>query len=303
MKNKLFQANIAIILTVLFWGTSSSFIKIALEDFPPFTLALARFLIASFLLSLLYFSKKTNRVLPSREDNKKLMLSGFVGITLYFVLENYGIKLTSATNAALILGCIPVFSIIADSIVYKIKTALIKYVGCLLSTLGVVLVVLGGVSESSISDIRGDVLILLAGIVWVIYSVLQKPIEGKFSSFALSTYQAIYGTIFLIPFALSEIAHWTKPSAVGLGSMLYLAITCSALAVFLYLFALKNLGITATNIYINLLPIVGSITAYFLLGDRLTTLQYFGGAVIVVGIIVVNIKVNKRFLLKDTLPK
>jgi drug/metabolite transporter (DMT)-like permease len=290
-------ATLSICATIFFWGTSSSSIKTALRDFPPFTLAFLRFIIASSILYIIY-KKREEKTKIDRKDFYRMALCGFVGVTLYFIFENSAINLTSASNASLLLATIPVLTILFDRFVYKTKFPIINWVGTILSMIGVYFVIAGSSKLSFGSDtIIGNLLMLGASLCWVIYAVLQKPFKDKYSGLAIVTYQNIFGTIFLFPFALGEYKSWGPVSVTGILNVFYLAIFCSALGYFLYIFALNNLGITTTNVYINLLPVVGAVTAYIILKDTFNFTMILGALVIVVGIIIVNIKTKSKFLI------
>lgn len=290
MKNKKLLANIAILITVFFWGISTSSNKIAIREVPPSTLALLRFLIASIILYII--NKKLNPNLKiEKADMPRMMLCGLIGVTIYFNFENYGVSLINAANATILLASIPLFTVVLERIVFKKSIGLQKSIGILFSIVGVGFVIGNSLSiNPSAREITGTLLMIGAALSWAVYSIISKKMEGKYPTIFLSTYQNIYGALFLIPFSLIEYKKWQPISMFTWWHIIYLALICSALAYFLYLFALKNLGATSTNIYINLLPFVGIIAAYIMLGEKLYPLQILGGGIIVLGVGIVNIE-------------
>lgn len=286
-KTKLF-ANIAILTTIVFWGVSSSVVKIALREVPPSTLALIRFTIASIILLAI-----TKALYPSvrieKKDRKGIVLCGLVGVTIYFIFENYGLSMINAANATIILASIPLFTIVMERIINKTPIGLKKGAGVIMSMAGVILVIGNSISvNTELKEIMGSLLMLGAAICWVIYSLINKPLEGKYPIILLSAYQSLYGGLFLIPFALLERRDWEPISLVSWLSILYLALFCSALCYYLYLYALMGLGASQTNVYINLMPFIGVFAAYFILRERLYLLQLLGGLVVLAGIWTVN---------------
>lgn len=290
IKNKKVLANLSVMLTVIFWGISTSSNKIAIREVPPSTLALFRFFIASIVLFVI--NKKINPSMKmDKEDLPRMMLCGLIGVTIYFNFENYGVSLINASNAIILLASIPLFTIVLERIVFKKTIGMKKSFGIILSIIGVIFVIGNSLSiNGNPKEIIGTLLMIGAALSWAIYSIISKKIEGKYPTIFLSYYQNIYGALFLIPFSLVEYRRWQPISMYTWGHILYLALICSALCYFLYIFALKNLGPTSTNIYINLMPFVGIIAAYIMLGERLYPLQILGGIVIVLGVCIVNLE-------------
>ena len=93
--------------TALIWGLSFLSIKVAIVAIPPMTLGLLRFVIAAALLPLLALATRESLRVRSR-DLPRLASGGLIGVTLYFLCENNGVKLLSASEASLIVGVIPV---------------------------------------------------------------------------------------------------------------------------------------------------------------------------------------------------
>ncbi|MDR2922158.1 MAG: DMT family transporter, partial [Treponema sp.] len=113
------KALIAIIACVLFWGFSFISIKITVAVFPPMSLGMLRFAIA---IVFLYFIKL--KLAPNEKfcikDLPMLFAAGFTGVTLYFVCENNGVSLVSASEASIAIGSIPVLTMLTGWLGEKI---------------------------------------------------------------------------------------------------------------------------------------------------------------------------------------
>ena len=82
---------------------------------------------------------------------------------------------------------------------------------------------------------------------WVIYIFLSRNLHQRLSEIAITAYQCLFGTLFLIPLALLEMRAWV-PLTLSAGlNLAYLAVFCSALSNFLYVFALSRLGPIAVS--------------------------------------------------------
>ncbi|WP_026477525.1 DMT family transporter [Alkaliphilus transvaalensis] len=293
-KDRRVLATIAILMTIIFWGISASSNKIVLREVPPATLALIRFTIATFVLFIIN-KIKNPEIKCHKVDRLQVLLCGAVGVTLYFIFENYGLSYISAANGTILLASIPLFTIIVEAIITRTPIELKKAIGVMLSVLGVVFVIGKSISVSSNpNEILGSLLMLGAAFSWVFYSIMNKKLEGKYPTLYLSYQQNLYGAVFLFPLALLERKSWQPIGAISWVNIMYLALICSALCYYLYLYALNNLGATKTNIYINLMPLVGVIAAYIILGERLYSMQLIGGFFILLGIYVVNYLGDKK---------
>jgi len=288
INKKTITANLAVLMTIIFWGVSASSNKIALREVPPATLALIRFTIASFILGILNLCMN-KEVKVSKKDQLPMVLGGIIGVTFYFIFENYGLTLISAANATILLAAIPIVTLLVESIYYKKGTSMQMWIGSALSMAGVLLVLGNSFNvNGSYQVIIGCLLMIGAALCWVFYSMINKHFEGRYPTVYLTFFQNAWGAACLIPFALLERGSWGHISPLSWINILYLALICSALGFFLYLYGLRHLSPSQANVYINLMPFVGVLSAYLILKESLYPLQIIGGIIIICGIIVVN---------------
>jgi len=285
----------ALSTTVIFWGLSFASTKVILNSgLPPLTLAFIRFMLASVLLfPALKLLKSETKI--SKSNLIPLMLSGFLGVTVYFFFENKGIRLTTASNAALIIAAIPVFTILAEYILYRQSVKLYKIFGVLISIAGVYLLIGNpGGDNNGTQKFVGNLLMLGACLSWVAYIQFSKKLNKSFSGLSLTTFQSFFGTIFLFPLAIIEHRSWIMVGwDVGL-NIFYLGIFCSATCYFLYLYALARLDSLVVSSYINIIPVVGALGGVVLLGEKLTSVQIIGGTIVILGVIIVNLRLRNR---------
>ncbi|WP_278281315.1 DMT family transporter [Tepidibacter mesophilus] len=280
----------AIILTVTMWGLSFLSIKITLNVFGPMTLATLRFLIASIILFVVMRVKEPNTKLK-REDIKSMAMAGVVGVAMYYCFENYGIKYISSSQASLIVGTIPIFSLMADSVVLKNKLSFNNFIGVLASMIGIYFIIGGNIRLES-NELLGYALMFGAVFSWVFYNYTTKSLFEKYSQLAIVFYQIIFGTMILFPFSLFENNKWELLDKVVVYNFLYLALFCSAIAYVLYMYALENLGSTVTTLYLNFAPIVTVIGGYFIFDEVISKNQIIGSILIVLSVYIVNLKIS-----------
>ena len=136
------QSNAISILSVLgaliLWGSSFVAIKIAYTTYPPLTLAVVRFVVATVILGALTLLPQ-NRVRLQKKDILTVVVCGFTGIMLYAVLQNIAMQWTSASSATLIIASYPIITLLMESAIYKKKLSGIKIVAILIAIVGVVI--------------------------------------------------------------------------------------------------------------------------------------------------------------------
>lgn len=289
-KNNTLLPTLAILFTMIMWGMSFISIKIAVTEIPPLTMALLRFIMASVVLLILQRKIEPHAKLDPK-DLFKMLIASFFGITIYFFFENTGVQYTTASNASLIIAMVPIMSILADIILFKTKIPPTQILGVIIAIIGTYFVVTANGQLKLDSDaFKGNLLMLGAGLSWVTYIMINKSFGTKYSGLFMTTYQNTLGAILLIPFSLFEIPKWRPFSAFAFLNVLFLALFCSAAGYFLYIYAQNKLDIAASTLYLNLIPVVSVIAGFFLLHESVLPIQLFGGAIIISGILLVNLR-------------
>jgi drug/metabolite transporter (DMT)-like permease len=308
------KALAAIIACVLFWGFSFISIKVTVAVFPPMSLGMLRFAIA---LVFLFFIKR--KLAPAEKlklkDVPLLFAAGLIGVTLYFFFENNGIAFVSASEASIALGSIPVLSMIADSLVEAVaarkrkrasfnetggrenaasspRKKALQWAGCFVSITGVWLV--AGVSIAISGSVLGYLYMAGSALSWVAYSFLTRSLFDRCSRIYIVFWQSVAGFICFIPFSAAEFQNWGSANPAVLIHLAFLGICCSALGYLYYVDALEHLGVPVCAVFINLIPVVTVIAGFFILGDRLSGLQWLGAALVIAGVYLSMMESSKK---------
>jgi drug/metabolite transporter (DMT)-like permease len=277
--------------TAFIWGLSFLSIKTAVAAIPPMTLAVARFVVACSVLPLLALASRESLRIP-RKDLLPVACSGLVGITLYFLGENNGVARLPASESSLIIGTIPVLTMLAERAFAGTRLAVRSYAGAFLSLVGVALIVAR--SEGAASSPLGYVFMGVAAVSWVAYNFIVKRVSKDCGRVALTFWQSLFGLAGCVPFALAERASWKVPSFSVSLNVIYLGVLCSAAGYWLYTLTLDRVGPGRAAAYINLIPVISVVAAYALLGERLGPLQLAGGAVAVAGVYLATTPERRR---------
>jgi len=300
--NKKQKALAAIISCVLFWGFSFVSTKIVLDVFPPMSLGMLRFAMA---LIFLYFIKL--KLAPKEKlrlkDIPMLFAAGLSGVTLYFFFENNGISLVSASEASIAISTIPALLMITEWLSAKIAglkkerishngvenektmSAPLKarqWIGCFVSIAGVWLV--AGASFAVSGSILGYIYMTGAALSWVAYSFLTRSLFKSRSVIFIVFWQSVAGFLCFIPFSIMEFSNWGKAGAEVIIHLLFLGIFCSAMGHWFYVRALEDLSVSVCGIFLNLIPVITVIAGFFMLGERLSPLQWLGAVLVSGGV-------------------
>ncbi|MDP4098066.1 DMT family transporter [Paenibacillus sp. P96] len=273
---------IAVITAVVIWSTSFVGTKIAYQSFPPLTLGAARFVIASVILGAIMLARK-EFVRPAPRDMGWMALSGILGTTLYFAMENIGLELTTASSAALIVASYPAIAALLEFIFYRVKISWLKGLGIVMAVAGVYQIS-GGSSGESSGQLTGNLILILAGVVFAAYNFTTRKVVNHYSMVTVSFYQTIAGTIAFIPLALLERSRWQVPDEESLWMLLYLGIFCSVAAFMLYNYGLRSLSSGSAVALMNLVPLFGVLFSTVFLHEVVHIYDGIGGVIIIIGV-------------------
>lgn len=280
---------IFLVLAVLFWSgnfITGRYISTSIE---PMQLSFYRWFFVLVLLLPYIFINYKDLILGFKKDSLLLVVFGAFGIAGFNTFLYYGLQTTSATNALLINSSTPIFIILISSIIFRIAITKIQILGVLLSTLGVLYLILKG-NINHILELNftpGDLWILLAALDWAIYSVLLKFKPKNLSSFSFLTITSFIGVMILyIAFILQgyslEFSFLSNKEV--LYSLIYIVIFPSILSFYFWNMATIEIGANKAGQSAHLMPIFGAILAYIFLGEVLEFYHIVGIVLIAIGI-------------------
>lgn len=297
MKNTVLGA-IYLSLAASIWGGMYVVSKYVLKFIPPFTLVWLRYAIAFVFLYLILRLVQRRTGTCSRIDRKGWLLLGWIGFIGYFVsisCQFIGTMLSDAHTGALITAATPAFIVIFARFVLKETLTVQKAVSLLIATLGVAIVV--GWNPNLGTYFWGSIILVVAAITWALLSVYVKLASYRYSSLTITTYAILFALVFTTPFMLGEIQTnniLLNDSLIILG-VLYLGIISTAGAFFLWNKGMEMMDAGIGSLFFFFQPLVGSFLGWLLLNERLDLNFFIGGALILLGVLIVTIKKRKKF--------
>jgi drug/metabolite transporter (DMT)-like permease len=274
-------------MTMMIWGMTFVFTKVLLKSFSPVEILVFRFMIGLFALFLL---NPRPLKLQSRSHEWYFAGIGLTGITLYFLLENIALTYSYASNVGVITSLTPFFVAICSHFILKDEKLSPRFlVGFLVAMVGILLIHINGTHALQLNP-RGDILAILAGVVWGLYSVLIR----KLSQFHYNTLQVtrrgfVYGLLFMLPAIFLTDFKWdltrlAQPQ--NLLNLLFLGLGASALCFVSWNWTIKVLGVIRSSVYIYLGPVIAVIASALILSERITPLAILGTALTLSGLLI-----------------
>lgn len=274
----------AVVAAALFWSSSYAVTKRVLEDVGPLSVGAVRFTLAALLLGVMVRLGRRRPARPDARQRRLLHLSGLLGITVYFVLENVGVDLSTASDASLIVATYPLMTMLVERFALRAPMPLPRVAGVLLATGGAFLVVRDGAEAGGGSRWLGDVLLLLGGVAWAGYNVLGKRASAGQDAVSVTYHQTVAGAAGFLLASLLEAGEWRVPDATASSLLVYLAVACSVGGFLLYNHGLRAMPSSVAVNILNLVPVFGVLGAVVINGESIRPAQAAGGVVIIAGV-------------------
>ena len=215
---------------------------------------------------------------------------GFFGVTINQVCFTVGLRFTSVSHAAVIVGMGPIYTLIF-AVLFKLeRVTRRKAMGMAIAVIGIaVLASENGVSAHSPS-VLGDAITMTGSIGFAMYVVLGKRVAGRYDPLTMTAFSHYAGALMVLPVAiyravtLGSAEHWRAIAWTGWAALLYMAIFSSAVAYLFYFWLLRYLEASQLSAFTYLLPVVATILGILWLGEKGSWDQVLGGVLALGGI-------------------
>ena len=272
------------LVATFLWGSSFVALKAAIDFYPPTFVIFFRMLLTLILCLCLW--RWVKRFNYQKGDWKWLLVMSLAEPCFYFLFEGYALQYTSASQAGIIVSCLPL--LVAFLAFFMIQEKLSKHIiiGFSLCITGSVLLSLvSPQTEQAPNALLGNTLEFIAMLCAAIYVVSTKHLLQRYSALTLIALQGFAGTVFFVPFLF--FIEWPQQHDVNaLMNILYLGTGVTLGAYATYNYALARTSVLTAAAYSNLVPIFALFLSALLLNEVLTLWQWVSVFIVFTGILV-----------------
>jgi drug/metabolite transporter (DMT)-like permease len=301
---------LAVVTAMLIWAGAGIAVKEALIVFSPLTLIVLRFTLAVLLMLLVGLVFRRNEILGlqliAKRDIPLFLLGGLFQPFLYFIFETYTYQsFASPTIAEAMLSTQPVLAPIFAFVLLRERVTRNNILGIILSTIGMLLLLLVGSDDFSLGSPWGILLAIVTVSMSVSYSVILRRIPTRYSSLSIVFYVQSFSLIlfYVVWMLMGEASafmnnstpllhHSTQLLHSGI-AVLYLAIFASVTAFVLFCYTVRKIGVTRANVFNNIRPVFTAMLMWLIFDEVLPIWKLIGIVIIIIGLFISQ-KVGKR---------
>ena len=282
------QADLALATVALIWGVTFVVVKRALREISTVYFLAVRFGFASLCLLLMFSG-------AFRKSDRSGILRGLRGgavagvfLWLGYILQTFGLKYTSAGNSGFLTGLYIVFVPVISAAVYRRFPQARELIGIVMATGGMVLLTIPSVKNEAGMN-RGDLLTVGCAGAFALHLLVLGYYSQRERFEAVALGQIVCAT------GLSAISLFIEPPKATWTGQVVFAIVLTAVFATAIAFALQTWGQqyttpTRTALIFALEPVFAYATAVSVGGEALTVAGVCGGALILTGILAVELK-------------
>lgn len=287
---------------MLIWAGAGIAVKQALLLVSPLTLIVLRFSLAVLLMLIIGLMFRNNPIIGLQRVERQhlpiFLLGGLLQPFLYFIFETYTYQsFTSPTIAEALLSTQPILAPIFAFILLREQVTRYNIIGILISTAGMLLLLLTGADNFTLGNPWGVLLAILTVSCSVGYSVVLRRIPTHYSSLTIVFYvQTISLILFYVLWGGGQIIHPTsicniedlcpQSTAKAVLSIIYLSAFASVTAFILFCFTVRYIGVTRANIFNNVRPVFTAVLMFIIFSEQLPISKWIGIVVIIIGLFI-----------------
>jgi drug/metabolite transporter (DMT)-like permease len=281
----------------LFWAGNSVAGKMAVGHVSPMFLNAIRWGVVMVILGLAGRREIAMDWPVIRQRKWYLLAMGAIGFTLFSAALYSALLYTSATNASIEQGGIPLLVFIFSYLLYGTRTTLAQLGGFVMSFVGIVLTATHGEPGRLLQlDVNyGDALMIVAILTYGFYTAaLRRKPQLHWMSLMVALCAGAF--VSALPFLWAEAASGTLilPDATGWAIIVYVVLFPSLLSQITYIRGVELIGANRAGLFINLLPIWGAFLAVVVLGEDFQTYHAIALVLVLSGVLIAEYDGRRR---------
>lgn len=288
-------------------GSYVALSKPLVAAFPIFLLAWMRFGIGG--LAIMHWLKKPADEAPLSFRTKKLLfLESFLGNFMFSICMLFGVSMTSAVSAGVIMASIPAVVALMSWAFLRERIGIRVWLSIALAAFGIALASLskpelvaqsgqGLEAHLAYKDmLLGNLLVFAAVLCEAAYAVIGKKLSGTLSAKRITSLINLWGFILMTPLGLYWAFHFSFASVTpGIWILLlFYALAASVWTVWLWMTGLRSVPAAQAGVFMVLLPISAAVVGVFALGETVSTMQIIAFAICLAGVVLATLPTRAR---------
>lgn len=274
-------------LSCMLWGFQPVTIKFVTAQMDIMTVIPLRYLFLSITVFILMKVTGEKQFLPPKSCILSLMAMGFFGVTVSNGVQFTGLSYSTVGNMTIISTTAPIITAVLARIILKERLNLLQSCGIVISFAGTLYLLSNGTADTFInmSFNKGDIFFFIGEVAWVVYILISIPVLKKMSVLAVTAWAGIFGGVFTAVYSEATTGfNITALSPLAFISFLYMIWGGGVAAMMFWNLGTKFVGASHAAIFLNLMPVVGIVSAYFTLGEAITLQKIVSAVIIISGV-------------------
>ena len=261
--------------------------KLLVVVFPVFLLAWLRFGIAAVAM-VSWVKRGSNEPALNPHDRRLLFLESFLGNFLFSICMLFGVAMSSALAAGVILAALPGAVAILSAVFLREKISGRVALGIACAIGGIAIVSFAKRDgDADGGSLLGNLLLVGAVICEACYVVIGKRLTGNVSPKRISALVNLWGLLLVTPFGVWQALHFDF-GTVSVGSwalLLFYSLTASMVTVWLWMTGLRHVPASSAGVFTVLLPVSAAAIGVLLLGEHFSAVQAAAYGLALLGVV------------------
>lgn len=281
------------LFTIFLWASAYPLTKIAQTHFTPIPISFIRSFIAGFFM--LAIGRMHGMQLPKKKHILLFLASGALGYVIYTVAMNIGLMTLPSATCSLLVATSPIMTAIIASKVYNEKINLVSWIAIFIAFAGVAILLLWDSGGQFTID-AAMLWMLLSAASWAGYNIMtRKLVALGYTSAQITCFSMIAAAFWLCFWSADGFRETYTAEWIHILALLYLAIISNALGCILWGKAMAYAEKTSEVAnFMFLSPLLSALMSFILLREVPGMGTFIGGAVIIGGLLLFNLKGQKK---------
>ncbi|MEJ6023514.1 DMT family transporter [Ramlibacter sp. PS4R-6] len=289
MKAERLLAYACLALSMSLVGSYVALSKPLAAAIPVFLLAWLRFGIGG--LAMVHWLRKPMGELPlSPQVRQLLFLESFLGNFLFSICMLFGVSMTSAVSAGVIMAAIPAVVAVLSWIFLRERVGPRVWGAVACAAAGIGLLAIAKPEAQGTSSLLGNLLVFGAVVCEASYAVIGKKLTGALAPRRITSLINLWGFALVTPFGLYQALHFdfTQVQAPTWVLLLFYSLAASVWTVWLWMTGLKTVPASQGGVFTVMLPVSAAMVGVVVLGEPFTAVQAVAFALALAGVVLAS---------------